>query len=1189
MNAVSRSGTNSRLLPKTRARPLALAIALLFASPALLAQPTGGRVVSGQASIGAPANGLMTINQTSQKAILNWQSFSIGVGEATHFQQPAGGVALNRVAVGNPSQILGTLTSTGQLFLVNPSGILFGQGAVLNSGGLVASTLDITDSDFLGGNYRFFNNGGAAAITNQGELSAYDGTYIALLAPEVRNEGLISARLGSVAIGAGDRVSLDLDGDNLIGLSVEQSALNGRIENKHAIHADGGQVILSARAAGSLVETVINNEGAIRANSVAERNGRIVLEGARFISLSGSLTANGSEQVDGGTIQLAADNVVLSGDIDASGRQGGAIEVAAQGNLIQTAGSQLTAIGSNGVGGRIHLQASNADAGAQVFLSGDLDAQGLMGGQVQVLGDTVTLAAADVRATGASLGGEILIGGGFQGAATGVAHSRHTGVNASTVLDASATEMGAGGLVVVWSDGVTAFAGQALAQGGARGGDGGLIEVSGKASVYFDGLVNAGPASGNGANGVFLLDPKNITISATAQSNAGYFDLADPTPTAGDQHGSTTLVFGVDQLLVLSPYDDNAATDAGAIYVYNTASGAMLSMLTGDQANDMVGSGGISTLYHASGYDYLISSPQWHASTGAVTWLDGAGVGMDGVVGAGNSLVGSAAGDGVGTALEFDYNNGNYNYAVASPYWNDGRGAVTFANGLVGVTGEVSSLNSLVGSQPGDFIGSGGRHDLDSGHFLVLSPDWNGGAGAVTFVDRNTGIVGEVSAINSLVGGSPGDAIGSYGIEDIYAGYSGNMDHYNYLVLSPDWDGGKGAVTFGSGETGVSGVVSAANSFVGDMAGDQVGSGYLEWLYDYNTNAYFYVINSPQWHDSAGALTWVDAGGAGFGGVVSASNSLVGANPGDGVGSGGFEYLDSDNYLVLSPDWGGGKGAVTFFNPADGWLTGEVDAQNSLVGSVSTDNIGSGGIEDIYDYNNNTYNYLVRSPNWNDSRGAVTFGDGTTGVSGVVSSGNSLVGDTASDRVGSGGIQEIYDYIGGRYVYLIKSPLWHSSAGAVTWWDGDGDGFGGVVSSSNSLVGLTANDQIGSGGYFALSSGNYLVRSPNWGGGAGAVTFLDVSTGVVGEVGAANSLVGENSTDNVGSGGVQSIYDNGTYNYLVLSPNWNGTFGAVTFGNGATGVSGLVSASNSFIGDQAATKSVPAASPRWKTAAATPI
>jgi filamentous hemagglutinin family protein len=1008
MKNFSRLATTSRPFPNTRARPLVLAIALLFMSPALQAQPTGGQVVSGQASIGSPANGLMTINQTSPKAILNWQSFSIGVGEATHFQQPSGGVALNRITGGSPSQILGSLSSTGQVFLVNPSGVLFGKGAVLSVGGLVASTLDIANADFLDGNYRFFNTGDAKNITNQGNLGAYDGGYIALLAPEVRNEGVISARLGSVALGAGDRVSLDFDGDGLINLNIEASALNGRVENKHAIHADGGQVILSARAAGGLAETVINNSGLIRADSVAERNGRIVLEGAHFVSQTGGLQTRGGSGLDGGSIRIDAANVLLAGNADASGHQGGDIDVQASGNLIQVATSVVDAQGLDGVGGHIDLQASHADAGGQVFLSGAVSANGNMGGQVRVLGDKVTLVAADISATGKALGGEILIGGGFQGAATGVAHARRTSVNQATKLDASALDSGAGGRVVVWSDGDTAFAGQALARGGSQAGNGGLIEVSGKQNVFFDGQVNAGPASGSGANGVFLLDPKNITISAAALSSAGYFDLADPSPSAGDRHGLTTLQLDTDRLLVLSPYDSNAASQAGAIYVYDTLTGAMLSMLTGDQAGDQVGSGGFETLYNSTGYDFLVESPAWHGSAGALTWFDGEGSGQSGpsgLLGASNSLVGGIAGDQIASGgIEIIYNNGNYDFVVRSPEWNGTFGALTFVRGNIGLTGVVSSDNSLVGSHSGDRVGESlirltdYYYDDYTAHYAIHSPSWNGGAGAVTFMNRAAGVTGVVSAENSLVGSVSTDAVGSGGVEVIY-----DNGTYNYLVFSPEWDGGKGAVTFGSGESGVKGAISSNNSFVGDTAGDKVGSGGIITLY-YNNGGYDYLLKSPDWHAAAGAVTWFDGsgfGGVDFDGVVSAANSLVGTTAGDAIGSGGFYQLNNGDYVVSSPDWDGGKGAATLVPSATG-LTGEVSAANSLVGSSSTDAVSSGGVSSIYI--NNADNYLVFSPEWNGSFGAVTLGNGVTGE---VTASNSFVGDSAGDRVGSAGYHHL--------------------------------------------------------------------------------------------------------------------------------------------------------------------------------------
>ena len=1202
MKTFSRPGTLARTYPHTSLRPLALAIALLFAPP-VLALPTGGQVGSGQASIGVPTNGLMTINQSSQKAILNWQGFSIGVGEATHFQQPVGGVALNRVVSGNPSQILGSLSSTGQIFLVNPSGILFGNGAVLNVGGLVASTLDISNTDFLDGNLRFFSAGNSGSLINQGELNASEGGYIALLAPEVRNEGVISAWLGSVAIGSGNRIALDLAGDGLINLSIEESALNGRIENKQAIHADGGQVILSARAANSLAESVINNEGVIRANSVSQRNGRIVLESAHFIAHSGSLEANGDAGVNAGSIRLAADNILLAGDASASGRQGGNIDIRAGGNLIQTAGSVVDASGHDGLGGRVTLQASNADADTQVFLSGATRADGLMGGQVQILGDRVTLAAANVSATGTAMGGEILIGGGFQGAATGVPNARKTAVNAASSLNASATDMGAGGRVVVWSDGDTAFAGSALARGGKQGGDGGLVEISGKESLLFDGMANAGGGAAFGRNGRFLLDPKNITISATAMSSAGYFDLADPTPAAGDQHGSTTQVFGTDKLLVLSPNDDNAASDAGAIYVYDTLTGAMLSMLTGDQASDRVGSGGITTLSNSGGADYLIKSPLWHGSAGAVTWLDSAGNGITGVVGASNSLVGSSAGDAVGTYIATIFNGGTYDYVVISPDWGGGKGAATFAHGDTGVTGAINSANSLVGTQAGDKVGSNGSSSgltsLSSGHYVIRSKDWNGGAGAVTFMNRASGVTGEVSAANSLVGGSASDQVGSGGVQSIW-----DNGAYNYLVLSSDWNSQRGAVTFGSGSTGVSGEVSATNSYVGDTAGDRIGSEGITTLS--NSGGYAYLIKSPSWHASTGAITWFDGGGTGFGGgafggIVGDGNSLVGAAAGDAIGSGGVVTMNVsgvNNYYVVSPEWNGQRGAMTFGSGASG-VAGITGESNSLVGGHSGDRVGSGGLQQLlFEGYNPTGIYIATSPEWNGGAGAVTFIDKAVAMTGLIGAGNSLVGNLSSDQVGSDGVEAIR-HISGVYNYLIFSPNWGEGRGAVTFGSGASGVKGevsGVASEAipyvNSFVGTVSDfpqegitgDRVGSAGLTTLQNSAgyaYLIKSPLWGEEAGAVTwFSGNGTGIEGapfggEVGPGNSLVGSHPYDQVGGGWIEPILDtNGVYNYLVLSPDWGGSRGAVTFGSGASGVKGYVSGVaseatpyvNSFVG-----------------------
>src|SRR5688572_17218011 len=318
--------------PPLNTRPTALAVAVagaLIGTPlSVLALPTGGEVAAGQATISQPTATSLQINQATQKAVLNWQSFSIGSTEAVNFSQPsASAIALNRVLGNNPSEIFGRLSANGQVFLVNPSGILFGRSASVDVGSLVATTLSISDQDFLAGRYVFSNSGGAGSVRNEGSIITANG-YTALMAPQVSNDGLIAARLGSVTLAAADRVSLDMIGDGLISVSVDQAALYASAINSGRIEADGGNVLLTARSANALLDTVVNNSGVIRANSLLERNGEIVLDGgsAGVVSSNGALQVAGMDAgTTGGTVKVLGDKVGLFGSasIDASGDAGG--------------------------------------------------------------------------------------------------------------------------------------------------------------------------------------------------------------------------------------------------------------------------------------------------------------------------------------------------------------------------------------------------------------------------------------------------------------------------------------------------------------------------------------------------------------------------------------------------------------------------------------------------------------------------------------------------------------------------------------------------------------------------------------------------------------------------------------------------------------------------------------------------
>jgi filamentous hemagglutinin family protein len=287
--------------------------ALIAPLPCITAQaqtlPTGGTVAAGSASVAVNA-GAMTVTQTSRNAVLNWQSFSIGeTGSVTFVQPDSGSVALNRVTGPDPSAILGTLSANGQVFLVNPNGVLFGKGANINVGGLVASTLNMSDADFMNGNYVFSGSGGT--VRNEGSITA-DRGYVALLGGHVDNQGVIRANLGTVALAAGEAITLDVAGDGLLNVTVDRGAVAALVQNGGLIQANGGQVMLTAQAAGELLRTTVNNSGLIEARTIDNRDGRIVLLGdmqSGTVTVGGVLDASAPDGGDGGFIETSAARV----------------------------------------------------------------------------------------------------------------------------------------------------------------------------------------------------------------------------------------------------------------------------------------------------------------------------------------------------------------------------------------------------------------------------------------------------------------------------------------------------------------------------------------------------------------------------------------------------------------------------------------------------------------------------------------------------------------------------------------------------------------------------------------------------------------------------------------------------------------------------------------------------------------
>ncbi|MDZ4212012.1 MAG: filamentous hemagglutinin N-terminal domain-containing protein, partial [Methylotenera sp.] len=254
-------------------------MALAGLSSAVYAAPTGGAVTTGSANLSQNSN-TTTINQNSQNVTIHWNTFSSAANEAIVFNQPnSSAIALNRIIGSEASNLLGSLTANGQVFIINPNGILFGAGSQVNVGGLVASTLNLSDSDFNNGHYTFanINNNNQGNITNQGTITATTGGYVALLGKQISNQGNIVTPEGTSLLAAGDNISLNINNGSLVSYSVNQGTLNALAENKQLIRANSGTVILTAQAANDIATATVNNTGIIEAQSLTHKNGTILL------------------------------------------------------------------------------------------------------------------------------------------------------------------------------------------------------------------------------------------------------------------------------------------------------------------------------------------------------------------------------------------------------------------------------------------------------------------------------------------------------------------------------------------------------------------------------------------------------------------------------------------------------------------------------------------------------------------------------------------------------------------------------------------------------------------------------------------------------------------------------------------------------------------------------------------------
>ena len=393
--------------------------ALLGSAVIASASPSGGTVTSGTANISQTGN-TTNINQSSPKASINWNDFSIKSNETVNFNQPnSSSITLNRVVGNEKSVIDGALNANGQVWILNSNGILFNKSAKINTAGLLATTAELSDKDFQDGNYNF-KNSSSNSVINLGTIKVQNSSYVVLAGNEVQNDGTIEAVKGKVHLVGANEYSINLNGNSLVNLKVNKGVLDALVKNSGTILADGGEIFLTSNAVNELLKGVVNNEGIIEANSLDEITGKVTITGEEI-------------------------------------------------NL--KSGSKISATGTNG-------------------------------------------------------GGEVLVGGDWQGSGDLKQATKVTMESGSTI-DASATQSGDGGKVVIWSDvknadSVTEVHGTILAKGGSQSGNGGKIETSGHLLIT-DGVTGSAAAN-KGEAGTWLFDPTNVIIGSSGSTASGSND-----------------------------------------------------------------------------------------------------------------------------------------------------------------------------------------------------------------------------------------------------------------------------------------------------------------------------------------------------------------------------------------------------------------------------------------------------------------------------------------------------------------------------------------------------------------------------------------------------------------------------------------------------------------------------------------
>jgi len=955
--------------------------------PAANVLPTGYQVTAGAAAVSSLGNTL-NVQQSSQRAAINWQTFSIGSDATVNFLQPnTSSVILNRVVGTEQSVIAGALNANGQVFLLNSNGVLFTQGASVNTGGLVASILNLSDADFMAGRSTFTANGSQSSIINMGTIKVTDGGYVALLGNQVLNEGVITARLGTAVLAAGDNISLNFNGNSLVGVVINQGTLNALVANKQAIYADGGQVILTAKGADTVLASAVNNTGEIRAQTVANQAGRIYLLG------------------EGGTVNV-------EGTLDASAPTGGS------GGFIETSGTHVeiansakvsTAAASGLTGSWLldpvdfTIAASNGD------ITGNALNTLLLSNSIRIQTSTGTNTATNLYANGSTGTGNINV----NDTTNPVTWSSHTlTLSAYSNININAPMNGSG----------TASLALLYGQGSSTG------VINGVTATYnINAPVNL-PAGNNfstqlGSNGANLVNYTVITSTGASgeQSTSGHNTLQGMAY-SGSLNGHYALGANISTATPTGTWN----SPTGFVPIGNSTT-----PFTGtfEGLGHTISNITTSTYFLAGSYIGLFGAIGANGLVQNFTLSIAAG-GLDHIGGLAGSNAGTINNVTVTSSLSTDtnqgsvynigglvgYNSGTINNSQAS---NTAGYSGNNVGGLVGYnTGTInaSSASGVVGGAAGGYLGGLVGYNtgtINSGSASVnVSGATGGNAGGL--VGYNTGTIVSGSASGSVSGGDNiGGLVGASTTAITNASATGNVSGGNNVgglvgstTASVSGSSASGIVTGGDYVGGLVGLTTSSVASSHATTGSVSGVDYVGGLVGSGATA----ITSSSASDNVTA-----SGGTGYvGGLIGNSAGTIDSSSATGnvassggyvgglAGSGTTSISNSSaTGNVTGGDYVGGLVGNNSGSISSSHATGSVGGAGSYVGGLAGSNIG-GTISSSFTTGTGTVSGVVDVGGLvGNNTGSILSGTATGTVSGHNSTGGLVGNNSGSISAGS--------------------------------------------------------------------------------------------------------------------------------------------------------------------------------------------